>query len=44
MKFPKPCSRARALPPGAELWTDGQLTPMAAAALRERGYTISTVD
>jgi len=31
-------------PTGAELWTDGQLTPMAAAALRERGYTISTVD
>jgi hypothetical protein len=31
-------------PAGAELWTDGQLTPMAAAALRERGYTISTVD
>ena len=31
-------------PTAAELWTDGQLTPMAAAALRERGYTISTVD
>ncbi len=31
-------------PTGAELWTDGQLTPIAAAALRERGYTISTAD
>jgi hypothetical protein len=26
---------------GAELWTDGRLTPAADAALRERGYTIS---
>ena len=26
---------------GAELWTDGRLTPAADAALRERGYTIT---
>lgn len=26
---------------GAELWTDGRLTPAADAALRERGYTIN---
>ena len=29
---------------GLELWTDGQLTPAAGAALRDRGYTISPQD
>jgi len=29
---------------GAELWTDGRLTPAADAALRERGYTITQRD